>query len=285
MSLVLLAIAVFGTARFCHHETAGFKVSKIRDNIIPGNPFPAPSYSAAYQEEIETILREPFTFLGRGLQTFAFLSADGNYVLKIFNNSPQWKSSWFKKIPMEWAQKKGALLSAKYSAWQQSAQLCYEEMQKETGLLYLHLAPTSNQLPSVQLIDCLNISNSIEVIHTAFVIQKRAKLVYPTLLSMRKKSDHETATQAITALLNMIEVRFAKGISDSDPLIRTNFGFVEAEPIQIDIGPFAKSPAVQDPLFFKREMIRICQSMKEWVAANYPEISPFVEEEIRRRYD
>lgn len=65
-------------ARFSHHATAGFRISKIQNNFFHvqeyGHPF---------------IPQGPFTYLGRGLQSFAFVSEDGNYVLKIFNNHYQ----------------------------------------------------------------------------------------------------------------------------------------------------------------------------------------------------
>ena len=202
------------------------------------------------------ILQGPFTYFRRGLQTFAFLSADGNYVLKIFNNAPKRKMERLRLLPFSWARKKAAFFEEKYAKWFASAKVAFEEMREETGLIF-HLEETDGSFSKTLLIDRLQIAHPIDLDKAAFVLQKKATLAYPALLAMRAKGEHELARCAIENLLLLIEKRFAKGISDSDPLIRTNFGFIEKTPIQIDIGPFEKDASVQDPLFFIVECVAL----------------------------
>src|SRR5437762_2379231 len=86
-AIVLLCIAA---ARFCHHQTKGFRITKIQNNLdkeVCGMP----PLSTEEIDQIRSLFAYPFRYLGRGKQSFVFLSDDGIHVIKMFNNSHQRK--------------------------------------------------------------------------------------------------------------------------------------------------------------------------------------------------
>src|SRR5258705_119780 len=84
---ILLSCALFfGIQSFCHVQPSGFQLLKIPIST-PARPEwavpPLPS-SSPLLPLINTALSQPYTFLSFGGQCYAFLSQDGQYVIKFF---------------------------------------------------------------------------------------------------------------------------------------------------------------------------------------------------------
>ncbi len=226
----------------------------------------------------DALLQGKFTYFGRGLQSFAFLSEDGAYVLKIFNNKMQKKRAFFKTFGfLNKAQETENKLKLTFESYK----IAYEELKQETGILYTHLKPTSTLQRTVTLIDKLGIAHPLDLDTTGFVLQKRATLAYPYLKDLIEKGALLEAKSAITALTHLFIQKSLKGIKDNDPLIRTNLGFINHKPIHIDIGPFSKDPEVQDPKFYLPEIRRITASLKNFLENNCPELILHLENELK----
>lgn len=219
--------------------------------------------------ELETILKGKFTYFGRGLQSFCFLSEDGNYVLKIFNNKMQKNYAFFKKFSKE----KANTLQKKIERTFKSYQIAEEELKNETAFLYFHPVKSSILQKKVILVDKLGIEHNIDLDKTGFILQKKAILVYPWLKKLIEQGKMEEAKNSISSLVNLFLFKFKKGIADSDPLIRTNFGFLDGNPIQIDVGPFSKDPKIQDKKVYLPEILRITASLEDWLLQNCPELA------------
>lgn len=138
------------------------------------------------------------------------------------------------------------------------------------------MQPSSHLQKQAEIIDRLGITHTIDLDASAFVIQKKATLVYPQLLLWKKEGKLDLAQAGITSLIQLIKTRFDNNIADHDPLIRTNFGFCGTEALHIDIGAFSETPA-QDP---QKEFLRIITSLKIWVESYYQELLPHLEQEI-----
>ena len=272
IKLLLLILAVIGIARFCHHQTAGFKLSKIRENFYEKEKWVQPPLDA----ETKAILQGKFTYFGRGLQSFAFLSPDQKYVLKIFNNRYQRKIFWLQFLP--WCREKLQIQEQKLGKAFSSYKIAYQELKEQTGLIYAHLDPTEEFHQPLILVDKLGIEHPIDLDHTAFLVQKKVDLVYAKLSSWKQRGETHLAKRGISSLLHLLKDRFERGISDHDPLIRTNFGFIGEEAFQIDVGAFAKQGTTPNP---EKEFARILASLKDWVEHNYPELSEHLDEEMR----
>ncbi len=265
LTFLCLILGAIGAARLSHSATSGFRLSKIQDNF----------FDCAHKTEESAFIPEgPFTYLGRGLQSFAFVSADGNYVLKLFNNRYQRALFWLQQLPF--CRERADKILAKLQRTATSYSIAINTLREETGILYAHLQPTSNLPKSIKIIDKLGIVHTIDLNTHSFVIQKKVTLVYPQLLKWKEDNDLVSAQSGISSLIQLIKARFDKGITDSDPLIRTNFGFCETKAVHIDIGAFSLAPQ-EHP---QQEFERIFTSLKLWVSAHYPELLPHLDKEI-----
>ena len=271
---VLLSLAlVWGVARFCHYQTAGFKMSKIANNLEQAPPQAVPIV------DMGPILKQPFTYLGRGFQAFVFESQDKQYVLKLFTNTYQRRLFWLSlcPFPLQWKTNKNREYSEKLLKGFHSYQLAFDEFKEESGLIYVHLNPTS-YLQKITIIDKLGIAHEIDANQMGFLIQKKATLVYPYLSELLAKGEEQRAKEAIHALLDFFVERAKRGIGDTDPLIRTNFGFIGERPIQIDVGPLYKDPLLKES--YRTDIPRIAQSLKHWLEQHSPELAHYLNREL-----
>lgn len=250
----VFALAAFATARFCHHKTKGFAMTKVIGNLFD-EPF-TPSFSFEEERLAQNILKQKFKLFGRGKESFAFLSSDGKYVLKIFKNQSH------RNI--------------------ESYQIAATELKEESGLLYMHLNKTQEFNQKVVLIDNLNIAHTLDLDSTAFAIQKKADLIFPTLLALRQKNDLKGAQEALSELLSLIAKRCQKGISDHDPLIRCNFGFVGRQAMHIDLGPFAHDATLKEAKNCHKEIEKIVSMrLRSWITREYPELVSHLDSELK----
>ena len=275
--LVLSPLLIVGVARFCHHRTNGFKMTKIRANC----PRSEVVEVSSLPKDLESSLAQPFTYLGRGKQSFAFLSADKTTVLKLFNNRYQRKIFWYSLLPFL---KDQALYNrTKLERLSTSYALAFEELQSKTGLLYLHLSPTTHLQRTVTLIDKLGIAHTIALDETGFALQKRGTLSYAHLSNLMRAGKKDEAIQSLRSMLELIISRCKLGIADNDPLIRTNLGFLGSRPFYIDIGPFSKDEGEKERDIWGPEILKITTSLRHWLENHHPSLVNALQEMVERQ--
>jgi hypothetical protein len=270
---LFIILAVVGICRFCHRETDGFRISKIRNNTFEIEESPL-----QYELSQKELFAQPFTYLARGKESFVFLSHDKKVVLKLLNNHYNRRLRVLQFFP--WQKEKRAYLHKKKQSVYQSYLLSFAQLKKETGLLYLHLHKTNHLQQKARIIDKLGIEHEVDLDQTGFILQKKAELAYPQLKFWIEKGDTLSAQQGICSLLSLLKKRFQKGLNDKDPLIRTNIGFIDGEAYFLDFGPFSKNPFAKTPEERKEEIEKITHSLKLWLSKEDPSLAAFLDQEL-----
>lgn len=269
----MVAALSLGVARFCHRETAGFRLEKVQNN----------TFLAEQNGRNSDVLSQKFTYLARGKQSFVFASADGKYVLKLFNNRYQW---WLKILApfkfLSWAEERYAHFSRQLETVKGSYLLAESALEKETGLLFLHLSQTTHLKQEICIIDKLGIEHKLDADQTGFLIQKRVVPLYVQLEMWIQNKDLTSAKEGISALIALLKTRCAKGIGDKDPLLRTNMGFLGTTPIFLDLGPFSKNLSLEHAKNYRPEILKITSSLKTWLHSHEPSLALYLEEELQR---
>ena len=279
--LCLIGASIF-LARFSHHKTRGFAMSKIAHNFSSG------SHPSSSGIPPLSLLNQSFRFLGRGFQSFVFISDDEEYVLKLFSNRYQRQIqlfSFLSRTPLltQWAVKKLLNVRSKLDASFISYQLAWDEMPDQTALVYMHLSPSSDLPHTLTLIDPLHISHTIDPNNYAFLVQKKVDLAYPALQHWIHTNQIQKAQSALSSLIELFIRKWRQAIADHDPLIRTNYGFLGTEAIQIDTGPLSKQEKPDPPEVFKKELQRVTTSLKNWLTQNAPDLVSYLDQELEER--
>lgn len=271
----LLLLSCIGAARFTHHQTKGFRCAKVRHNL----PLFSTDYVLAGDEKAASqILSQKFHFFARGLQSFAFISEDGEYILKLFNNTHQTRSKNYRFLKMlfppatSWALHKETVATSKLVKAFNSYRIAIEEMQPQTALLYVHGAPTHSLPEKLTIIDPLNIEHQLNPNETGFLLQRRVELAYPTLQKLIDNNELTQAKQAIHSLVQLFTWKYQHHIADNDPLIRTNYGFIGTQAVQIDVGPLSHQETPLSQEDFHKELTRITRSLKHFLEPRSEEL-------------
>ncbi|MCX6991088.1 MAG: hypothetical protein NTX49_08525 [Chlamydiae bacterium] len=286
MLKVFLALVLFrGVERFCHGQTEGFEMSKILPMHPPTPLTPSSALSEEERQQVQSILSQPFYFLSKGGQSFAFLSQDGKVVLKFlkkhhvrmweFLNSftlPSFIDSYRQKILRDTHHKSPFFL--------RSCEISYADFKEGTGLIYLHMEKTDYFAKKLTIVDKLGIAYPVDMDSIEFALQTKAELVQPLFKRLIEENDLPAAKECLTSLLELIVERCHKGIHDRDPNIRTNFGFIGHKAITIDIGSFSRvAPAsVNVPVVLASQT----EKFKKWLIRKNPELAEHLRVEVER---
>lgn len=266
---------------FCLMATDGFAFWKIRSSL-------------PYCQEWETsplshceMIKQPFFYLGRGAQCYAFVSEDGNYVLKFYRHhraqhplafmAPLLPANLKKRLQNTITKRKNK--RAKDFA---SYMIANEQLPEKTGLIYLHLNPTNHLHRTIRIYDKIGVVHHIELDQFVFILQKRAYPIYQTIHTWIKTGEKQRAKEGIAQLIALLAYRAENGIYDKDPDLKTNFGFTSEGPIQFDIGRYKMDPSRSQKPTYKEDLIRITDKLCRWLEKKDPSLSTFVKEEIEK---
>jgi glycosyltransferase involved in cell wall biosynthesis len=281
--LILLHI----TSRFCEEKTDGFSVALIHSGLIFNPTWESGPPSPEAKVELDRVFSQKFHYLGFGGQSFAFLSEDGNYVIKFFKFRLFRKPHHFllthplpSVLELSRLRKLDRALFKLHRDFT-SYKIAYEELREEAGLLYLHLNKGNDLKRTVRIIDKIGIEHEIDLDNIEFAIQRKAEPIFPRINASMAKGDLAAAKQSLHAIIQAIVNRSQKGVFDEDPRLYNNLGFVGQKAIFIDIGRFVRNPSLKDLAVYLDDLKRITdKSLRPWLKENHPELLPCLDEEI-----
>ena len=271
--LLFLVVLVFADKAY-HHTNYKFSKSKILYEYR--NPPTSVTSQPPLTQEALDILAQPFTFFSKGSQAYAFLSADGQYVLKILKQHKFHPRTHFAYVPFlpqhaDYVHRKKKAEKAFRSFQNAASGFC-----KETGLLGIHLIPDPSWSKQIVLIDKKGREHLVDINKTSFALQKKAELLYPTLTALMEKHDSASAKKRINSLMLLLYSLAHQGVVDNDPILRRNFGFVGDEAIQFDIGMFDIDPKRKGHILSQEELLPVTRECLSWLDERYPELADYL---------
>lgn len=220
---------------------------------------------------LNPILNQTFQQMGQGMQMTAFASADGKYVLKLFNPRPLHSKKWYWKnwthtyslkfITTQWFRKNQRL-----EKMFNRLKIAFTVMPEETGLVFVHLAQSDKVCHLVRLIDNNGKTHIVPLHQTPFVIQKRAIVAVDYFDELYKENRIEEIKQAIVRMEELFAKRLQLGITDRNQSMNINYGFIDGQPIQIDVG------RIRIEEIAETEEKRILDNFHAWLRGRYPSI-------------
>jgi|GEM_PF-2272322 len=291
---ILATIAVCLFALFVVHKLSRID-SHVREMARSNNPF-VPSniicetsinpdwdvkMSADLISFVNVITQQPFRWLSKGFQAYAFESQDGEFVIKFFQQK-RLRDQPFKDHPIEYLFSKSFRERAEFIKnhrqeifW--SSKISFEEIPEETGILFVHLNRTDNLLHGVRIVDSQGQSYKIKPGNTTFLIQRKATYVLPTINELMKKGDVAGAKARLDQIFDLLITLAKKQIVDGDyALIRNNnIGFIKNRAIYIDTGHLFKQPNLKAKEQMDYEFKRRLRPLRDWLGIKYPELATY----------
>lgn len=275
----------YGTIRLYFHLTGGFTLSNIVFNSLQDPRWGIRPLNENEQEQVNSILSQEFRYLGKGCQSYVFLSEDGNYVIKFF------KYQRFKVSPLlerfsflpyvnafyqQKVEKKKNKLENLYRSWK----IAFEELQPETGLIFVHLNQTKDLNRTLTIYDKLGIKHELNLDKTEFLIQKRAHMLCSHIEGLMELNKQWESKEFLTKIIALILSEYQRGYADNDHALMQNTGVLDGNPIHIDVGQFVKEERAKDPDFYKQELFNKTYKFRKWLKKKYPELALDLEEKL-----
>jgi len=192
-----------------------------------------------WDHNIDCIIKQPFTYADRGRQCFAFVSQDGEYILKIPRTDVYQVPFWLRTLPLGSLREKVSIQKEANKRFVfNSFQIGYENLKELTGILFLHLKKTAPTNQTLTLIDSLGYKYRVKAHEIAFILQKKQSLLIPAFLDALAQGNRSEGERILTSLAEAMIARGQKGIGNKDSAFLKNYGFNGRDGFLIDIGSF-----------------------------------------------
>jgi hypothetical protein len=283
LGLVLL----YGLGRLYFYTTDGFWLSNITSDFISDPRWETRELTESDREDVKRILSQDFRYLGKGCQSYVFVSTDGEYVIKFFKYQrfrPPFWLRYFTFIPKvsnyydKKIEQKKRKLEDLYGSWK----IAFEDLQPETGLVYIHLNKNTQFLPpNFSFYDKIGLKYIVNMNEMEFLIQKKADMLCPTIEQLMAEGNKQEALSLLNNLLVMIISEYHRNLADNDHALMQNTGVYQGKPIHVDVGQFVRDTEINKPSFYHQELFNKAYKFRIWLQ-NYPELLQHFERELQR---
>jgi hypothetical protein len=258
----------FGTKDFYHPFMLG-----LQERIAP---------SEEVKKEALEILNQPFTYLSYGGQSTVYESLDKKYVIKFFNPRMVIKENWFHQFAklrrlnsLKWITNTYFRQKLRLKKYFLRYELAFKDLKEETGLVYVHLDPSTALSQTMVLTDKEGNPHQFNLDAYPFVLQKKVELTMHHLDRLLKNGDVNGAKEGVKQIYELFLSRAQKGYTDRLQTLHKNYGFFEGRAVQLDVGRIRKIPAISENP--QKEMERIISNITPSLA-HYPELASVLEE-------
>lgn len=276
---------VYGAGRLYYQVTDGFVESNIAYDH-PNDPrWQIAAPSAETKKIIDGALNQPYHYLGKGCQSYVFASEDGRYVIKFLKYQrfrPQQWIKLFSFIPsvenyrLGKIAKKKEKLEGVFTSWM----IAYQDLQPETGVVYIHLNKNDEFENELVVQDKIGLTHSLNLNQTEFLLQRRAEMLCPTISSLMEKNDQKAAELILVKLLDMLVSENKRGFADNDHALMQNTGVLDGNPVHVDVGQFVRNSIVKDPKVYNQEIFTKTYRFRKWLEKNYPPLGEFLKQRL-----
>jgi hypothetical protein len=252
------------------------------------NPYPIKTSLASNPpEEIKQILQKRYHYLSRGHQTYAFVSDDGQYVLKFFNFSQLELPLWLKYLPevgpiAKVQAKRSESLNHRIIRLFRGHQIAEKNALTHYGIIYQHLQETDGYFAeTIDVVDRIGLHHAVPLDRVVFVLQEKAIIAREMFTKLLAKDDMEGVKKRIDQLFDLYLSEYKQGIEDKDPNVIDNVGFVGDQAIRIDVGRLRNNSQIQ----IQQDLVlKVYIRLHLWVHKYFPgherEIKQYLDEKI-----
>lgn len=279
LTILLPLLLILSLSRLWYSATLGFKMQKIAPESFLVSTWQKniSSLPEDSRNEILSLLDQPFYFLGRGQQAYAFESKDKRYVIK-FLRLPKYHPPFWTKLPYlpTSLRLKGMKVALRRdSFWKsclKSVGLAESELKEETGLIFCHLEQTDDMQKVIQVHDRLGIGHKIDLDRYAFILQRKMEMIAPYLLRLHQDNDAERIKEALFSFRDAVSFRVSKKIRNKNRNCMRNLGVLEGKVVEFDVGELRVDPRIDSKL----EMQKSAEQLKDWLNVHMPEFVSYL---------
>lgn len=282
---MLLICLTYAGGRLYYRLTDGFLESNIVYEMGTDVRWQTEPLSLEKKQLLQEILSQPYYYLAKGCQSYVFVSKDDKYVIKFFKYQRFRPQKWLDSLTFlpfvsEYREskiaKKKLKLDNAFSSWK----LAYEELQHETGVVYVHFNKTDEVSQELEVFDKLGYEHRLSLNGIEFMVQKKTDMLCPILLKLKNENNHTASTALLDRLFAMLLSEYARGYADNDHALMQNTGVDNGHPIHIDVGQFVKNPNVTEARIYHQEIFNKTWKFRIWLQNHYPFMADYTKSKL-----
>ncbi len=202
--------------------------------------------------------RSSWYYFGQGTQAQVFLSEDRKYVLKVFCSKPKRFIAWRRSNP--WAALSDVLLK-------QSLRLAMESRWEGMQVLSWHLDSVGPHETTLHISPLYSVTVNLD--KYIYVIQKRGTLARDYIQALYSARDWQNLDVALASWCGRVDQRLQLGLATVDPDLGRNWGFIDQEPVELDLGSYRRIPKDSTQQSLAASEFR--RRLQHWVRKHCPE--------------
>ncbi len=290
LSLILLSsFFIFSIARVYYRLTDDFRMSNISYDVAHRKEWEIPALDPVNSQELNQILNQKFTYLGKGAQSYVFTSEDNKYVIKFFKFKHLKPSFLINALPsvFPFANYKNSVTLRKARKLESAFvgyHIAYSVHKLEAGLLFIHLNKTDDLKKSVTVLDKMGREFEIDLDTHVFILQKKGKTLQDTMHKLLQNEKIDLAKFRIRQIFDLYVSEYKKGIYDFDHGVMHNTGFIGNNPIHLDVGKFLKEESMKKTSEYGKDLEIIYKKIDHWVQKNYPKHHEEIAHDMEKKY-
>lgn len=278
---VIIPIALMvATVHFYNEWTDGFSVRQLTSQLPYNVLFEVGPLHGSEKERVASILDQPYRYIGKGCQFYAFESKDRKHVIKFLKQKHLRTFSELSTLPMPHFLRKKAEAQITRRKLRvdnlfSSCKLAYEELSDESGLVYIHLNRTPIFKQKIQITDKLGFKHTLNLDDYEFILQKRAISVKEVFAGI----EDQELERRVALLVDLVKSRCEKGIRDRDRSFVQNVAFsLDGEhALFIDVGQFYKDPTILLENEQQADVKKRLGNLRYWVEEKSPALLESIE--------
>lgn len=276
----------YGAGRLYYQVTGGFSLGNISSDFPYDPRWETRPLSHKEQMEVDSFLKQKFNYLGKGCQSYVFLSEDGQYVLKFFKYQRFRIQPWlnlFSFVPAvdEYRSRKIEKKQSKLEGVFRSWKLAFEELQPETGFVYVHLNKTTHLNGPIAIYDKMGFEHRLDPNQYEFLVQRKAQMLCPYIDELMLQGKVVEAKELLDRIIALIITEYQRGYADNDHALMQNTGVLDGFPIHIDVGQFVKEERAKDPEVYKQDLFSKTYKFRKWLGKKYPDLKHHLEQQLQ----
>lgn len=274
--IALIIVMSYGLSRVYFRLTDDFRLANIKYEMPYHPEWEIAPHAPQEQQKLDGILNQTFYYIGKGAQSYAFVSEDQKYVIKFFKFKHRYQKLTIRMLPSippfkEYKLKNAAKKQRKLLTPFKGYKLAYDLHKEGSGLVTIHLNPTTHLNKTVKVRDKIGIKRYIELDPHVFIIQEKATVTAHLFHQHLKKGDIQTTKHWIRKIIDHHVEEYQKGLYDKDHSVMKNMGFVADRPIRIDVGMFQYDERMKQPEAQKEDLKIITTTIEKWFQQHYPQ--------------
>lgn len=238
------------------------------------------------KEVLDQAINQPYSYLGKGHQSYVFESHDQKYVIKFLKFQrmrfqPWWAEIPFPKLLNQWREKKLSARKEMLENCLRSWKLAFNEFKNEASIVYVHINKTDFLQKTLDISDKLGFKYQLDLDNSIFLIQRKAEsLLVPAIDSLLEQGQKEKAEQLLQDFVRMLVSEYNRGLAEKELHVLRNTGVLNGRPIHVDNGRFEYDAEMKIPQKQTAELQRKTGELRQWLIVNHPELAVYFKDLI-----